>query len=266
MRVKKLSTLQRPALLEVPLGSLPECVRMTGYARNKAFAISAAVRELYGESYEWYGFTLAEEERPELITDIGLPRNASNLLQYTRLDTADLLAFQEHLSAGSLINGWIHSHGDLQYHGFSPVDEANHRTVLEYVASKVRRPVVKREIRIEGLTVLQDAAWDPEQLKKGTVTVLTDEPVGRARILETVYGSFCFALVIGDAGWMQSQIVTKRRGILTGWTLYGTTEAPLEVQEPSRALTAVEKEDLMREVQRKIRPPGADPPEVMERL
>lgn len=266
MRLKKLSNLKRSTLLEVPLGSLPDRVRMTGYARTKAFAVSALVRELYGESYEWYGFTLGQVERSEVITDIGLPRNATNLLQYTRLDPADLLAFQGELGAGRLINGWIHSHGDLQYHGFSPVDEANHRTVLEYVASRVRRPVVKREIRIEGLTVLQDTAWDPEQLKEGHVTVLSDVPVGRVRILETVYGSYCFAVVIGDAGWMQSQIVTKMRGILTGLTLYGSTEAPLEVQEPTRGLTALEKENLRQEVQRKIRPPGSHPPEHLERL
>lgn len=266
MRLKKLSNLKRSALLEVPLGSLPDGVHMTGYARNKAFAVSAAVRELFGESYEWYGLTLGEEARPEVITDIGLPRNAANLLQYTRLETADLLAFQEELGAGRLINGWIHSHGDLQYHRFSPVDEANHRTVLEYVASRVRRPVVKREIRIEVLTVLEDTVWDPEQLKEGQVTVLTDGPARRARILETVYGSFCFAVVIGDAGWMQSRIVTKRRGILTGLTLYGDTEAPLEVHEPTRELTALERDNLRQEVQRKIRPPGSDPPEHLERL
>lgn len=266
MRVKKLSDLKRPALIEVPLGSLPEAVCMSGYARNKAFAVSSAVRELYGGSYEWYGLTLGFEDTPEVISDIGLPRNAANLLQYTRLETGDLLAFQEELRKGMVINGWIHSHGDLQYHGFSPVDEVNHRTVLDYVASRVRRPVVKREIRIEGLTVLVDTPGDPESLKEGTVTVMTDVPVKRARILETVYGSFCFALVIGDGGWMCQHIVTKMRGILTGATVYGGAEAPLVLTPPDRPLTEAEEMRLREEVRGKIRPPGSDPPEPLERL
>ncbi len=266
MRLKKLSDLKRPSLLEVALGELPESVRMTGYAHAKAYAISSMVRELYGESYEWYGLTLGEEKRPEIITDIGLPRNTRNLRQYTQLDTADLLAFQEEVPVGRVINGWIHSHGDLQVHDFSPVDEANHRTVLEYVASKLRRPVAKKEIRIEGLTILQEDTWRPEQMTEGSVTVLTDGPVGKVRLLETVYGSFCFALVIGDAGWMQSRLVTKRRGILTGTTFYEDKDVPFVVEEPREELSRAERESLREEVERKIRPPGSDPPESMERL
>lgn len=253
-------------MLEVALGELPASVRMTGFAHAKAFAISSMVRELYGESYEWYGLTLGDERRPEIITDIGLPRNARNLRQYTQLETADLLAFQEEVPAGRVINGWIHSHGDLQVHDFSPVDEVNHRTVLEYVASRLRCPVAKKEIRIEGLTVLQENSWSPEQMKEGSVTVLTDGPLGRVRLLETVYGSFCFALVIGDAGWMQSRLLTKRRGILTGIAVYEDRDVPFVVEEPREGLTEAQRESLKEEIQRKIRPPGSDPPELIERL
>lgn len=266
MKLKRLNDLKRPSLLEITLGRFPDRVTMTGYARSKASAVSSLVRELYGESYEWYGLTLGEEDRPEVIRDIGLPRNAANLQQYTSLDSRDLLAFHEELQPGWVVNGWIHSHGDLNYHGFSPVDEANHRVVLDYVASRVRRPLLKREIRIDGLTVV--AARDPEdeKLKEGTVTILTDGPVARARILETVYGSFCFAVLIGDSGWMLQHIVTKTRGILTGTTVYAHMEAPLVLEAPQRELTGVEMEKLREEVRRKVRPPGADPPEHLERL
>ncbi len=253
-------------MLEIPLARFPDRVIMTGYARYKAVAVSALVRELYGGSYEWYGLTLGEEGRPEVITDIGLPRNAANLQQYTSLDSRDLLAFQEELPVGLVINGWIHSHGDLNYHGFSPLDEANHQVVLDYVASRVRRPLVKREIRIDGLTVAVEDEAEGESLKDGTVTILTDVPVRRARILETVYGAFCFAVLIGDAGWMLHHIVTKTRGILTGTTVYDRLEAPLVLVEPNCTLTEAEREKLRQEVQRKVRPPGADPPEHLERL
>lgn len=266
MRVKRLSDLKRPSLLEIPLGRFPDRITMTGYARHKALAVSALVRELYGGSYEWYGLTLGEEGRPEVITDIGLPRNAANLQQYTSLDSRDLLAFQEELRLGLVVNGWIHSHGDLNYHGFSPVDEANHRVVLDYVASRVRLPLVKKEIRIDGLKVASADEAPEESLKEGTVTILTDAPVRRARILETVYGAFCFAVLIGDAGWMLHHIVTKTRGILTGTTVYDRVDAPLVVEEPNRTLTEAETEKLRQEVQRKVRPPGADPPEHLERL
>lgn len=266
MRVKRLADIRRPSLLEIPLGRFPDRVIMTGYALNKALAVSALVREIHGGSYEWYGLTLGEESRPEVITDIGLPRNAANLPQYTSLDGADLLAFQEELDTGRLVNGWIHSHGDLNYHGFSPVDEANHRVVLDYVASRVRRPLVKKEVRVEGLTLAVADEAGTRDLRDGTVTILTDVPVTSATILETVYGAFCFAVLIGDSGWILQRIVTKTRGILTGTTGYGSLEAPLVIAEPQRALTEAEKEDLREEVQRKIRPPGADPPEHLERL
>ena len=266
MKVKRLADLKRPSMLEIPLGRLPDRVTMTGYVFNKAWAVSALVRELYGGSYEWYGLTVGEENRPDVIMDIGLPRNAANLQQYTSLDSQDLLAFQEELRTGLIINGWIHSHGDLHYHGFSPVDEANHRVVLDYVASRVRCPLVKREIRIDGLTVVAAANPSEEQLKEGTVTILTDGPVGRARILETVYGAFCFAVLVGDSGWILQHIITKTRGILTGTTVYATMEAPLVVEAPHRELTDGEREKLREEVRRKVRPPGADPPEHLERL
>lgn len=253
-------------MMEIPLGQFPDRVVMTGYARNKALSVCALVRELYGQSYEWYGLTLGDESRPEVITDIGLPRNAANFQQYTNLESADLLAFQEELQPGRVVNGWIHSHGDLNYHGFSPVDEANHRVVLDYVASRLRRPLAKREIRVDGLTLAVADEENEKKLTEGTVTIVTDVPVRRARILETVYGAFCFAVLIGDSGWILQLIVTKTRGILTGTTVYGTVEAPLVLEEPGRPLTESEKEKLREEVQRKIRPPGADPPEHLERL
>ena len=67
MRFKKLAELKRSEAYEVILASLPEEIRLTGYARAKAFKISELVREVHGDSYEWYGYTLGSRDNPEVI-------------------------------------------------------------------------------------------------------------------------------------------------------------------------------------------------------
>ena len=81
MRFKSLAQLKRPEAYEVSLASLPEEIRLTGYARAKAFKISELVRQIHGDSYEWYGYTLGSRDNPEVVSDIGLPKNDENIQQ-----------------------------------------------------------------------------------------------------------------------------------------------------------------------------------------
>ena len=85
MRFRSLSELKRPEPKEVILTNLPQEISMTVYAKTKAFKINDLVREIHQKSYEWYGFTLADRERPEIIADIGLPKNDQNLQDFTTL-------------------------------------------------------------------------------------------------------------------------------------------------------------------------------------
>ncbi len=266
MRIKKLSQVKRIPPLEIPMGTLPGVVRMTRYARDKAFRLNRLIRETFGGSYEWYGFTLGRRDRPEVIRDIGLPRNAANQEQYTRIEGRDIVDFHDQLPEGVVVNGWIHSHGDLAYHNFSPVDEANHRVVLEFVSTRLRRPVFKREVRVEDWNLVVEGAWGPDDILPGSVSLITDVPVRKVRILETHYGSFCFAVVVGDGGWMVQEVLTKTRGILTGATRYDSKAAELVLEDDGETLDAADEELLREEVKRKVRPPESDPPNPLEKM
>ena len=70
---------------------------MAKYAKDKAFKISELVGMIFEKSFEWYGFTLADKDHPELIIDIGLPQNDLNLQDYTALGSQRIAEFQESL-------------------------------------------------------------------------------------------------------------------------------------------------------------------------
>ena len=146
MKLKTLAQLRRSALYEKILGTLPENVLISAYAKQKAFKICELVGAIFQRSYEWYGFTLADKDHPELVLDIGLPKNDLNLNDYATISPATIAEFQETLPHNLIINGWIHSHGSLQYKHFSDIDEKNHRTVLDFVAARTRRPLEKKEL------------------------------------------------------------------------------------------------------------------------
>jgi len=265
VRFKALKDLSRAAPLEVTLGSLPEEIFITDYAKAKAFAVSELVRRVHGEAFEWYGFTLAERTRPEVIVDVGLPENTENQETYTSISPERIAAYQEALPSGTIINGWVHSHGDLEYRHFSPLDDYNQATVLDYVTSLLRVPVAQKEVVIRDLAfgVIGEGP-DPgppsgEEKEKArpapaSVTLLTDVPVGRAQLLETVYGGFCFGIVIGDEGWTQQEIHYKTRGVLTGETLVSKREADLTLVTTGKVLTTSDLEALELEVKDRIRP------------
>ena len=90
MRFKNLSELNRPEYREVSLSTLPQEIKMTNIALEKAFKISELVLEIHKESYEWYGFTLASANKPEIIID-------------------EKKTYQRNLVSGSSIYGKKHS-------------------------------------------------------------------------------------------------------------------------------------------------------------
>lgn len=254
MRFKVLSELKRRELREVLLATLPEEILMAQYAMAKAFKINELVRVIHKASYEWYGYTIASRGNPELIVDIGLPKNDQNFFEYTRIGPERIAEYQESLAKDRVINGWIHSHGNLEYEHFSGIDEKNQVTVLDYVAALLRKPIAKKEVVIKDLVVLLKDDCTEKDLAKGSVSLITDAPVAEARIMEAIYGSFCYAIVIGDEGWHKQEIHYQRRGILSGQTTVSKKEADIVLVETGRLLTPPDIDALSEEVREKIQP------------
>jgi hypothetical protein len=252
MRFKALGNLTRTAPREVVLASLPEQVLITDYAKAKAFLVSELVRRVHEAAYEWYGFTLGERGRPEVIVDVGLPDNEENQENYTSISPELIAAYQESLPPGLVINGWLHSHGTLEYRHFSPTDEVNQAAVLDYVTSLIMMPVAQKEVVIRDLALM--VMGEGETPATASVTLFTDVPVGRAQLFETVYGGFCFAIVIGDEGWSRQEIHYKKRGILTGETMVSHREADLMEVHTGKIITSSAREALELEVKERLRP------------
>jgi hypothetical protein len=239
---------------------------MAEYARDKAFKLNELVGEVFEESFEWYGFTLADKSHPELIVDIGLPKNDMNLQDYATLGSRGIAEYQESLAEEVIVNGWIHSHGALNYRHFSSTDEKNHLTVLNFVAPRTRRVLAKKEIPIQDLTLFQKDRLVEQDLARGSVSLITDGPVTEAKILETVYGSFCYSIVIGDQGWHEQEIHHRERGILSGQTTLRSQAVNIEFVDTGRSLTQIDLTSLRDEVEEKIQPNLNPPPELIERM
>lgn len=266
MRFKDLSQLKRSEPLEITLGSLPQRILMAEYAKDKAFKINELVNMIFEESFEWYGFTLAGKDHPELIVDIGLPENDLNLYDYTALGSERIAEYQESLPEDIIINGWIHSHGALNYRHFSHTDEQNHLTVLNFVAARTRKPLAKKEVAIQDLNLLEKDRFDQKDMAKGSVSLITDGPITEARIMETVFGSFCYSIVIGDEGWHEQQIHYQERGILTGHTTMRSQSGDIEFVDTDKSGPRLDIDALRNEVRKKIKPHTDPPPEVIERM
>jgi len=266
MRFKGLSRLKRPELLRIALGNLPQHIVMATYAKDKAFKISELVGSIFEQSYEWYGFTLADKDHPECIADIGLPRNDLNLQDYTTVGSGRIAEFREMLPQDVIINGWIHSHGALSYRHFSGTDMRNHLTVLDFVGARTRRPLAKEEIVIQDLVLLQKDRFVAEDLRKGSVSLITNGPITEAKIMETVYGSFCFSIVIGDRGWHEQEIYYRETGVLSGRMTVTSTLAEIEFVDTGRLLASIDVSALRDEVEKKIRPNTNPPVETIERM
>lgn len=266
MRFKDLSQLKRPKPLKITLGSIPQNILMAEYARDRAFKISEQVGIIFEKSFEWYGFTLADKEHPELIVDIGLPKNDLNLQDYTALGSTRIVEFQESLPENIIINGWIHSHGALNYKHFSKTDEQNNLTVLDFVTARTRKPLAKKEIAIQDLVFLEKDRFMEKDLEKGSVCLITNGPITEAKIMETIYGSFCYSIVIGDEGWHEQEIHYRERGILSGHTTVKSKAADIKFVDTERSLTRNDIDALSDEVKNKIQPNTNPPPELIERM
>jgi hypothetical protein len=266
MRFKNLSELSRPKHREVSLATLPQEITMASTALQKAFKINKLVREIHKKSYEWYGFTLASSNKPEIVTDIGLPKNDLNLHDYTTLGSERIAEFQESLPEDVMINGWIHSHGALNYRHFSKTDKQNHRVVLDFVSALLRQPLAKKEIAIQDLVFLVEDQLSEEDFDKGSVALITDVPVKKATIMETIYGSFCYCIVIGDEGWHEQEIHYRKRGILTGYTTSESKAANIDIVDTEKSLSRLDIDALKDEVKLNIKPHTDPPPELIERM
>ena len=266
MRFKSLSDLKRQKPKEVILATLPQEVSMTHYAKEKAFKINELVREIHEESYEWYGFTIADKNNPELITDIGLPRNDRNLQEYATIGPEGIAEYNDSLSEDTIINGWIHSHGALKYMHFSHTDEENQATVLDFVTARLRKTVAKKEIPIQDLQLLVKDEFEEKELETGSVSLITDAVISEATIMETVHGGFCYSIVIGDEGWHQQEIHYKERGLISGHTQVSMKSADMVLIDNGRSLTQVEITALGKEVEEKIQPDTNPPTELIERM
>jgi len=239
---------------------------MAKYAKDRAFIISERVSAIFEKSFEWYGFTLANNDHPELIVDIGLPQNDLNLQDYATLGSQRIAEYQESLPANVLINGWIHSHGALNYKHFSHTDEKNHLTVLDFVTARTRKPIAKKEIAVQDLVLLEKNRFVEKDLEKGSISLITDGPITEAKIMETVYGSFCYSIVIGDEGWHEQQIHFRERGILSGHTTVWSRSTHIKFIDTQRTLKPEEIQAIGREVKEKIQPNLNPPTELIERM
>ena len=266
MRFKSLSELKRPQPCEISLADLPQDIAMSRYAKTKAFKINELVRTIHEDSFEWYGYTLATKDNPELIVDIGLPKNDQNFLDYTTIGPERIAEFQESLPGDTLINGWIHSHGALQFKHFSHTDEENNLTVLDFISARIRKAVVKREVVIQNLVFLVKDRFAEKDLEKGSVTLITDGPITEASIMETVYGCFCYSIVIGDEGWHKQKTYFQERGVLSGHTSASNKEVDIVLVDTGRLLTQFDIQALADEVEEKIQPNTDPPPETIERM
>ncbi len=84
--------------------------------------------------------------------------------------------------------------------------------------------------------------------------------------METVYGSFCYSIVIGDGGWHEQEIHYRERGILSGQTTVGSKAAQIEFVDTGKSITQFDISTLRDEVKKKIKPHTDPPPELIERM
>jgi hypothetical protein len=103
-------------------------------------------------------------------------------------------------------------------------------------------------------------------LEKGTVSLITDQPITEAKIVETVYGSFCYCIVIGDDGWHEQQIHYREKSVLSGHSTVWSQSTNIEFVDTRRTLNPEEIQAIANEVKAKIRPNLNPPPELIERM
>jgi len=261
MRIKNLDSLKRKEAQEIELSSLPKKIRIHDYALEKGYKTNELVKKVHKSSYEWYGFLLAKKEDPETVIDIGMGENGSNGMAYTKIEPEKIQEFLAALPADYLINGWIHSHGDMNFRHFSGTDDSNMSTVLSFTSLATRKPINKKEILVDDLSLIA-GSYDNEALKKGSLSVVLEGEGARAqkaKIFETIFGGFSYSIVVGDEKWNEQTICYERKSLLTGETKHTKLESEkeqslLEIIVTGRKVEGKDLEDLKKEVKDKIKP------------
>tara|TARA_Y100000034_G_scaffold41320_2_gene50860 strand:- start:18289 stop:19236 length:948 start_codon:yes stop_codon:yes gene_type:complete len=255
MKIGNLSKLKKSKLEEITLGVLPGKIQITDFAKEKAYKVNELVREIHRFSYEWYGYTIASRNNPELITNIGIGKNENNHSAYTSITPEEIDKYRESLHQDEVINGWIHSHGNLGFRQFSGTDDNNHPTVLSYVVSLLRKPLAKREVSISDLSMLVKGNYNEDDLRKGSVSLIADTQLPQIKIMERIDGGFCYSIVIGDEGWHEQKIIYEKSHLLTGRQIKTKKVAEIEIVPSGKVLDVLALGDLKKEVKEKISPP-----------
>ena len=122
------------------------------------------------------------------------------------------------------------------------------------------------EIIIQDLAMLVKDQHTDRDFEKGSVALITDKPISEATIMETIYGSFCYCIVVGDEGWHEQEIHYRERGILSKHTKESHRAADIERVDTGRGLSETDIKALSDEVKQKINPHTDPPPELIERM
>ncbi len=216
MTISSLDNLRRRNSLVTKLGNhLPEDIPYSDYAFKKSFKVVERFRKKY-DSKEWYGLTLGTLAAPMDIYDIGIPPNNKNYNAYTQIIPEMIGEYIETLDPKLVVNGWVHSHGHLNYRQFSGTDYDNMRVVHNFVSSRIEFPLEKRERLVNNLSILIEGQYSLKDLNNGSLTLIVDQPIKQARILDTLLGSFSYHVVIGEGGWHCAEILYGFRDLLSG--------------------------------------------------
>ena len=132
MRFKSLSELKRPKPYEIFLANLPQNIVMSQYAKTKTFKINELILTIHGDSFEWYGYTLGTKDSPELIIDIGLPKNELNDPVHKKYRGKILICW-------AVEGDWILDCIGILKHLFQKSE--NHFILANYENGTVRKPV-----------------------------------------------------------------------------------------------------------------------------
>jgi len=262
-RLKDLGSLRKQELKEIVLDTLPEKIQMTDYALEKGYKTNELVRKVHKKSYEWYGFLLGPKSFPEIVTDIHLGESEANETDYVSISAENIQRAMSSLPQDTMINGWIHSHGDMGYHRFSGTDYRNMSNVLKFVSPVTRKAISKKELSIKELSLLVEG-HEEEALKKGIVTAVTDREIGKLKLFETVYGSFSYSVVIDDSRWHEQCISYEKQGILSPISDRTNEPCLLDIISSEKKITGEDIMELENDVRTKIKP--VDPKAKYEKI
>jgi hypothetical protein len=84
--------------------------------------------------------------------------------------------------------------------------------------------------------------------------------------METIYGGFCYSIVIDDEGWHEQEIHYKERGVLSGYSMVNKKSSGIVFIDSGKSLTEADTALLSKEVEENIQPNINPPPELIERM